>query len=616
MTPVISVDWTSSLLGALTTAAVRVLALGAVAALGMAAFPMKTTSVRLFTWTAVLYAALAMPLLERLLPPLRVPTPVFLQFGAGRSGAIESKHAQAAALAPIDVDSISPRQAAFAKESPAASTGLEWSTIRWKVVALEIYLAVFLFLLSRVCVGLVLGRRLRRAAQMIRETGITSRLACRARAGGLSFVPQAAESEFISVPFTIGVLRPVVLLPATWRDWDIAELDGVIAHEVAHVARRDTLTQRLSLLHCMIFWFSPFAWWLNRHLADLAEQASDEAALASGADCTAYASTLLSFFETLEGAPGRIWWQGVSLANAGRAEQRVERILAWKGTVAMKLKKSIAVVIVALAIPVVYLTASAHPSDRKMDSSSSKSVKVAQDQTPPAPPASHAVRVPRKSSNHSHYSYNDDQAQRFVIVSGSSDSLTLSGTRHDSSRIQELRKTILGDFIWFERDGKSYLIRDQATVDRAKAFWAPQEELGKRQEELGKQQEALGKQQEELGERMEQVHVKVPDLTKGLERLQAKLKQLNSGATVEQVDEIQSEIGELQSKIGDLQSQAGEEQSKLGDQMGVLGEKQGELGEQQGELGRQQGELAERASRQMRQLLEEAIAKGIAQPEK
>ncbi len=49
--------------------------------------------------------------------------------------------------------------------------------------------------------------------------------------------------------------------------------------------------------------------------------------------------------------------------------------------------------------------------------------------------------------------------------------------------------------------------------------------------------------------------------------------------------------------------------------MGALGEKQGKLGEQQGELGRQQAELAQKASHQMKLLLEEAIKKGIAQPE-
>ena len=616
MIPIAALRLSTSLLVSLATAAVRALALGGAAGLGLATFRVKTTSVRLFTWTAVLYASLAMPLLERMLPALPIPTPSFLQYGAEQSTANEVKASQTNAVAPIDLNSRPRKQATLAVVSPAASTRFEWSTIRWSVVAAEIYLATAFFLFARLFVGLAFGRRLRRSSQMIRETRITVRFASRGLASGLSFIPQAAESEFISVPVTMGVLHPIVLLPTSWRDWDDAKLDAVVAHEVSHVARRDTLTQRLSLLHCMIFWFSPLTWWLNRHLADLVEQASDEAALACGAERKAYAKTLLGFFEALQGAPRRVWWQGVSMASTGRAEQRVERILAWKGAVAMSLKKSVAVVVVALAVPVVYLTASAHPAARNVDPQSSKSVEVPQGQTaPPLPRASHAARAPKKSSNHSLYSYGNDEAQRFVIVSGKSDSLTMSGTQEDAEQVEELRKKIQGDFIWFRRDGKSYIIRDQATIDRAKAFWAPQEELGKKQEELGKQQEALGKQQEELGAKMEQIHVKVPDLTKEIKKLEAELKQLNSSATVEQIGQIQSEIGDLQSKIGDIQSQAGDQQSKLGDEMGVLGAKQGKLGEQQGELGRQQGDLAQQASRQMKQLLDESITKGTAQLE-
>jgi hypothetical protein len=314
----------------------------------------------------------------------------------------------------------------------------------------------------------------------------------------------------------------------------------------------------------------------------------------------------------LQGTPGRVWWQGVSMAHAGRAEQRVERILAWKGAVAMSLKKSIAVMVVTLAVPLVYLAASANPASGRR---SPQGLEIAQaPEQPPVPPASHAAHAPKKSSSHSFRAYRYDDAQRFVIVTGKSDSLTMSGTTEDGMRVEELREKIPGDFIWFRRDGKSYIIRDQATVDRAKGFWAPQEALGQKQEELGKQQEALGKQQEELGTRMEQVHVKVPDMTKEIEGLQAELKQLGSTATLEQVGQIQSEIGNLQGKIGDVQSQAGEQQGKLGEEMGVLGEKQGKLGEEQGELGRQQGELAEQANRQMKQLLDESISKGTAKP--
>ncbi len=460
----------------------------------------------------------------------------------------------------------------------------------------------------------------------------------------------------------------------------------MIAHEVSHVARYDALTQRLSLLHRAIFWFSPLAWWLDRHLSNLAEQASDEAALTSGADRKDYAATLLGFFEALQTGPGRVWWQGVSMAKEGQAEKRVERILSWKGS-AMRFKRSVAVAVLALALPVVYLSASVHLAAQN---GGSRAIQLAQNQTIPTPaqesapkaqpdvaavpatapspytassaesalqsapePAaapnsasapsaagaptsrapSYAPVAPvaplspatpeawdgqsaHSGSSYGHgYSYGYDDDERFVIVTGKSDSLTMSGTMEDARHVDKLRKQIPGDFIWFQHDEKSYVIRDQATIDRARKLWAPQEELGKKQEALGKQQEALGKQQQALGAKMDQIHVSVPDMTAELDKLKSEFKQLNSGATIEQVGQIQSEIGELQSKIGDLQSKAGDQQGKLGEEMGVLGEKQGRLGEQQGELGRQQAELAREASREMKQLLDEAIAKGIAQLE-
>ena len=621
MTFIADVQPTTGFLVPLVSAAIRALAVAGAAALALTAFRVKTISVRLFTWTAVLYAALAMPLLERLLPSLPVPAPAFVERETRQPETYAVQvFATTAGSADLTSTAASITPTAIA---PRPHRGFEWSAIRWNLVAAGIYLALVFFLLARLFAGLTCTRRLRRSSQVIRDPRIADIFASHAQAEGLSFVPQAIESTLISVPVTTGVLRPVIFLPANWREWDDAKLDAVIAHEVSHVARRDNLTQRLSLLHCAIFWFSPLAWWLHRHLADLMEQASDEAALSGGVDRKVYARTLLGFFEALQAAPGRVWWQGVAMATAGRAErraeERVEKILSWKGAVAMSLKKSIAVVVVAAAIPIVYVTASAHAAGRNLDSHTSGNVEVAQNyvaqnQAPPvAPQTAHSARASKKSSHHNFYSYGDDDNQSFVIVSRDNESVTMSGMQDDG--LDALKKKIHGDFIWFRRDEKSYIIRDQSTIDRAKAFWAPQEQLGKKQEELGKQQEELGKQQEALSEKMEQVRVRVPDMTKELEKLQATLKKLNSDATMEEIGQVQSEIGELQSKIGDLQSHAGEQQGKLGDEMGALGEKQGKLGEQQGELGRQQGELAKQAEQQTKQLLDESITKGTAQVE-
>jgi bla regulator protein BlaR1 len=692
-----SISFSSNLLAQLANPAARTFVLAAAAALALAAFRVKATSARLFTWTAVLYAALAMPFLGWLLPPLPIPTPAFAwqDFGwrsASNPAIKPSFSARASAPAPAKPSSSASPPAADQPRLGAGSASSEtlfvapvppafqWTTIAWTTIAASIYLLVTSILLARFLIGLAFTRRLLHASHRVTDPRLIQTLAARARAFGVAHIPRAAESDLISVPITMGALRPTILLPSNWSHWDDAKLSAVLAHELSHVARRDPLTQCLSLLHRAIFWFSPLAWWLDRHLALLAEQASDEAALSCGTDRNHYARILLEFFEALHAAPGRVWWHGVAMAKAGHAEhiaeERVERILSWKGSLAMQLKKSIAVAVVALAIPVVYLAAAARPTQHAVP----PSAPLAQDQTAPlapkaepsaapepapapaseamppsepspasepAPPpiaagvsgglpggvvagfvpiaplaplmpppawraqTSHSASYPRGYS----YSYGYDDSQRFVIVTGKSDSLTMSGSTEDAHHVEKLRKSIPGDFIWFQRDEKSYIIRDQATIDRAKQLWAPQDELGKQQEQLGQQQEVLGKQQEELGAKMEQIKVNVPDMTAELDKLKAELKALGPNATLSQMGDIQSEMGELQSKMGELSSQAGEQQGKLGEQMGALGEKQGKLGEQQGELGRRQAELAQKASREMKQLLDEAIKKGLAQPE-
>lgn len=321
----------------------------------------------------------------------------------------------------------------------------------------------------------------------------------------------------------------------------------------------------------------------------------------------------------------------------------------------MHRKRSAMTAIIAGAIPVVFLAAAARPADHNQVPPSmfsaqqqrttppasdsgipSPSAPSAVPSTPAAPekgistggpateaPVSRTAAAPPLSpspewsvqDDHG-FSYAYDDEQRFVIVSGKSDGFTMSGSMDDVHHVEKLKKQIAGDFIWFQREEKSYIIRDQATIDRARAFWAPQEELGKKQEALGKQQEELGKQQEALGKKMEEVRVNVPDMTAALDALKAKLQKLGSTATMEQVGDLQSEIGNLQSKIGEIQSQAGEQQGKLGEEQGKLGEEQGKLGEQQGELGRRQGELAREASIKMKALLDEAIKNGRARPER
>lgn len=672
----IQTDLGSHTLVLLASTAARSLALAAIAVLALRALRVKSTDARLFTWTAVLYGSLGIPLLSLLLPSIPLPAPSFVQKiplpvatlspekeirivseGPGRPTEIGSQHGNLArsASAESEMSASQPRQVL----GPVESHPLSWTTL-----AMALYLPVAMFLLARIGVGLAFTRRLVRRARPIEDARL--RLGMPYRGSYRSLFPDVRESEAISVPVTVGPVRSTILLPPDWRLWDSEKLEAVLAHEMSHVSRHDAFSQCIALLHRAIFWFSPFSWWLNLHLAELAEQASDEAALSQGADRDRYARTLLGFFQSLQATPRCAWWQGVSMAKSGQAEKRLEKILTWRGALSMR-SKTLPVVIFGIAIPVILVAASARPVGQSPSPSPASATKnqvspapTGTQMTPPTssaapakvpvpptpqdgetdgapvdpviptgpgpgpvdgvgggPEAMEPTDVVRTHSKHSGYwySYGFDDEQRFVIVTGNSDALTMSGSSEDARHVEKLRKQIPGDFIWFQRDEKSYIIRDQATVDRARKLWAPQEELGKKQEALGRQQEALGKQQEELGAKMQQVKVNVPDMTAELDRLKAKLLKLGPTATMEQIGELQSEIGELQSKIGELQSRAGDQQGKLGEQMGALGEKQGKLGEQQGELGRQQAEVAEKATRAMKELLDESIKNGTAKPE-
>jgi beta-lactamase regulating signal transducer with metallopeptidase domain len=752
--------------------AARSLAFACVAGLVIAAFRVRSVALRLAIWRTVLVVALAMPLLGLLLPPLPVFVPLAAKFVPAKPAAEIAPAAEIHSRAMIVnqvAHSSSTKLGAFtytgqAPETMGATSGSDITDATgvpqlvdvpaaiaqprppfpWLAASTAIYFSVAIFMLIRLALGVILGRRLERESQLVEDSHALARLRFFAQASGLrGSRPRLAESELLSVPVTFGVRRPAILLPAGWREWEPAELDAVLAHEISHVVRRDALAERLSLLHRAIFWFSPLSWWLARHLADLAEEASDDAALASGADRTRYAETLLGFFVALEAAPGRVWWQGVSMATAGQAEKRVDRILEWKGSVAMRLKKPVVIACMLCAIPVVCLIAAFRPTIINIHSDASQQTAPQATEPPalapqqsaqsPAAPASvpgpanapqpsaapaaapgaapdpiplaplapevsvrsvvrpivsvdpvvsvHTVVTPLGLANvrpvvsvapvvrvvpivpvppvggpvpsvapvvivHPSLSplvqsttisngtiSGDNGGEEFTIVAGnfaasvSSNNFTISSDGN-SDVANSLRRSFPGDFIWFIRDGKAYIIRDAATIKQAMDFFAPTQELGRKQEELGKQlealgaqQEALGAKQEALGEQMEKVRVKIPDLTAELEKLQADLKKLGADGTQDDLGRIQEKIGEIQSRIGELQSKAGEEQAKLGEKQGALGEEQGKLGEQQGKLGEMQGRLGEqqeaasrKASREMKKLLDQAIASGLAKP--
>ncbi|HEY4088328.1 MAG TPA: M56 family metallopeptidase, partial [Bryobacteraceae bacterium] len=133
------------------------------------------------------------------------------------------------------------------------------------------------------------------------------------------------EGEGLVTPVTVGWLRPSIILPAGWREWPAAQLQAVMAHEQEHVRRRDPLVQWLALLNRAVFWFHPLAWWLEKRLAGLSEEACDDAVLMGGHDPLEYSEFLLGLARAVREAGARVEVVGMAMPGTFLPE-RIRRI--------------------------------------------------------------------------------------------------------------------------------------------------------------------------------------------------------------------------------------------------------------------------------------------------
>jgi beta-lactamase regulating signal transducer with metallopeptidase domain len=103
--------------------------------------------------------------------------------------------------------------------------------------------------------------------------------------------PRLVSSERVSGPLSWGLAPGAIVVdPATLTERQAAP--AIMAHELAHLRRRDWLFLVLSRLALALFWFNPLVWRLHAALAERSEEAADAAALRS-VDRTLYARTLV-----------------------------------------------------------------------------------------------------------------------------------------------------------------------------------------------------------------------------------------------------------------------------------------------------------------------------------
>ena len=128
-------------------------------------------------------------------------------------------------------------------------------------------------------------------------------------------------SEKISSPAVYGVLRPKIVLPASYKDRDI---ELIVQHEKTHIRGLDNLWRMIAFLIVAVHWFNPFSWlFLKAFLADLELSCDERVLVKLGADRSKeYASALL---ECKQGAT-----VFASAFGGARIRTRIENILSFR----------------------------------------------------------------------------------------------------------------------------------------------------------------------------------------------------------------------------------------------------------------------------------------------
>jgi hypothetical protein len=321
--------------GLIADMSLRIVAAAAAVGFVLAVLRVRSGAARHAAWSAVLAVMVTMPALMAIVPVVHVP---HLSSLAPDPGAIAGEPD------PYDVLATPPREpgitewqqpaAASASDIPRARSAAIRPPFDWQAVAVAVYAAGLLFFLVRLAGGWLLARRLVAGA---------TRVACDNPA-------PVYESRAVATPLTTGVLSPCVLLPATWRTWPGDKLDAVLAHENAHIVRRDSLVAMVAHVNRAVFWFHPLAWWLERTLAVTAEHACDEAAARQVGEPRRYAEVLLDMSEAVRLRGRRVSWQAIGVDGSGLLGARIERVLRGDGWTRMSGARRAAVAVGCAAV--------------------------------------------------------------------------------------------------------------------------------------------------------------------------------------------------------------------------------------------------------------------------
>ena len=115
------------------------------------------------------------------------------------------------------------------------------------------------------------------------------------------------QSALVEVPTVIGGFRPMVLLPASaLTGLSVAEIELILAHELAHVKRHDWLVNLAQTVIESLLFYHPGMWWVSNQIRNERENCCDDVVVRSGGNRGAYVQLLMHLEEQRAARPAAL----------------------------------------------------------------------------------------------------------------------------------------------------------------------------------------------------------------------------------------------------------------------------------------------------------------------
>lgn len=260
---------------------------------------------------------------------------------------------------PIESSAVAIQAEPFAESRELPSSASSETTSSSSVILLNqglalgvivVYLGFLLFGSFRLCAAWSTTRRIKQTAEPIVTSDAIDKIIERCKNVIGTRRIEILCSNSVPVPVTMGIFKPVIILPEQLLlDGDENLLTSAIAHEAIHVARRDYLLNLFYELIYLLFSFHPGAALIRRRIKQTRELSCDELVAQRVLEPEIYARSLVTLASSAPPLRRLSATATVGIADADILEVRIMSLMK-KPKLDARSKKILLIVVALLLI--------------------------------------------------------------------------------------------------------------------------------------------------------------------------------------------------------------------------------------------------------------------------